>query len=59
DYQACFASSDCLLYVSCGAGCGADSVCIQACGDEYPEGESLFGDFSTCGDILCADICEG
>jgi hypothetical protein len=56
-YQACFASADCLDYVECGADCGADSVCIADCGRAYPEGEALFGAFTTCGAALCGDAC--
>ena len=57
EYQACFASDDCLDYVYCGAECGLDPACIAACGIDFPEGETIFLDFTSCGDASCAEVC--
>ena len=56
EYQACFASDDCLDYVYCGAGC-LDTACIVACGVDFPDGEAIFLDFTSCGEASCAEIC--
>jgi hypothetical protein len=56
EYQACFASVDCVDYVECGAPC-LDSACIAACGVVYPEGETLFLDFAYCGGVSCPESC--
>jgi hypothetical protein len=54
EYQACFASADCLAFVSCGSDCASgDDVCLQGCLESYPEGYQLFADFSSCGTDAC------